>query len=433
MRPLYFAHGYRKREASFASYFSKLMGKLGYLPSLDPPSGAVNSAKLERHLRYTEGLVAVLADREEGPSKHILYEISMAVRARKPSLVFIEDTLPESILPNGILKCRFTASSNPANSNIYVREIRNHLHALEMLKSYLGDEQLPRYQVSTRQRTCLLTGTNGLSNELRDEIIRLLGKRGYNTVDMLTLADSIPLSGEKHYNIGDADLSISIVSSDSIISAYGLAVVQSMLVPTILLSTKDYPLKTEIPESYQPQLINNKETSSSLSIIEKHIDLFEQDFINIDNEDKADEYANQLMEVSLPPGQYTQHIRTQIIKEVTVGDKYEAKQGILGRNVHAHDITFNQIWNQAKETVDLQKLLTELITLREELQKSAKTAEDFSAIGAIADAEIEAKKGNGPKTLAALAKAGKWALGVAEKIGVDIATAAIKSSYGVGS
>jgi len=276
MRPLYFAHGYREREAPFSAYFSKLMGRLDFIPSLDPPSDDVNSAKLERHLRYTDGLVAVLTEREGGPFLHILYEISMAIRARKPGLVFVEDTLPEDILTRGVLQCRFSARS-------YVREIRDHFHALEMLKSYMGEQQLPRYRVSSRQRFSVLTGTDELS--------------------------PIPLPGHMHYEISDADLIISVVSSKDVLSTYALGVSQSALVPNILLAVSDYPIKPLIPEEYQRRIISNDDVDKSLKAIDSQIELYEEDFLEIDTEGKAEKYADQLAGISLVPGHCSQDPR----------------------------------------------------------------------------------------------------------------------------
>ena len=425
MRPIYFAHGYREREAPFAAYFGKLMSKLGFIPSLDPPSDDVNSAKLERHLRFTEGLVGVLTAREGGPSLHILYEISMAIRARKPSLVFVEDTLAENILPHGVLLCRFSARS-------YVREIRDHFHWLEILKGYMGDRQLPRYRVSSRQRFCILTGTDDLSPELREGIVVLLSKRGYKIIDISSDHSPLPLPGAMHYDISDADLTISVVSSKAVTSTYALGVAQSSLVPNILLSAHEYPLKAGIPEEYQRRLIFNDNVDSSLQIVERQIELYEEDFVEIDTEGKADKYADQLAGVSLAPGHYSSDIRTQIIQEVTMGDRYEAGQvGAQGPHAHAHDMTFNQIWNQAKDKIDLPSLAKELNILRDEMQKTAKGAEDFAEIGTIANAELEAQKGDGAQALSALAKAGQWTLKVAEKIGVGVATAAIKTACGI--
>lgn len=117
--------------------------------------------------------------------------------------------------------------------------------------------------------------------------------------------------------------------------------------------------------------------------------------------------------------------------EITVGSTYKAGQvGAQGPNAHAHDITFNQIWQKNKGNLELSILGSELERLRSTLQHSANTAEHFSEVGAIATAEIEAKKGNGPKALEALSKAGRWSLDVAEKIGVGVAIAAIKTALG---
>lgn len=65
------------------------------------------------------------------------------------------------------------------------------------------------------------------------------------------------------------------------------------------------------------------------------------------------------------------------------------------------------------------------------LKKEAKEPEHDSAIGAIASAETEAKKGNKAKALEYLAQAGQWALDVATKIGVGVATVAIKAALGI--
>ena len=112
-----------------------------------------------------------------------------------------------------------------------------------------------------------------------------------------------------------------------------------------------------------------------------------------------------------------------------MGDKYKADQAVaLGPKAHVHDMVFNQRWNQTKDNIDLQALSNELKMLREELQKSAKNAEEFAEIGVIAAAEIESKKGDIHQILLALAKTGKWALSVAEKIGIGVATAAIKTA-----
>ncbi len=49
-------------------------------------------------------------------------------------------------------------------------------------------------------------------------------------------------------------------------------------------------------------------------------------------------------------------------KEVTMRDKYDVKgqNGAVGAVAHAHDMTFNQIWNENKTDIDLPALAVEL-------------------------------------------------------------------------
>jgi uncharacterized protein YjbI with pentapeptide repeats len=97
---------------------------------------------------------------------------------------------------------------------------------------------------------------------------------------------------------------------------------------------------------------------------------------------------------------------------------------------HVHDNTFQQIWNQAG--MDPLQLAQELAPLRAALkQETEGTAEQDEAIGAVAAAEKAADQGDGPTALRHLKAAGKWTLGVAEKIGVTLAAKAIESAMGI--
>jgi len=124
------------------------------------------------------------------------------------------------------------------------------------------------------------------------------------------------------------------------------------------------------------------------------------------------------------------HQRTQI-REVNMGDKYNVGQaGAVGPNAHAHDMTFNQIWNQLQGSIDLAQLATELSALRQEMKKEAVEAEQDIAVSEVAKAEQAAMSGDGSKTLSHLRSAGRWALDVATKIGTSLAIEAIKKSMG---
>ena len=115
-----------------------------------------------------------------------------------------------------------------------------------------------------------------------------------------------------------------------------------------------------------------------------------------------------------------------------MGNRYSAGQvGAQGPGAHAHDMTFNQIWNQTENAIDLKALARDLAALRNHLRQMAQDAAQDAAIGAVAQAEIAAKDGDGPHALEALAKAGKWAFDNATKIGVAVAAGALKVALGL--
>ena len=102
--------------------------------------------------------------------------------------------------------------------------------------------------------------------------------------------------------------------------------------------------------------------------------------------------------------------------------------GAMGHGAHAHDMTFNQVWNQASQTIDLPALAGELDALRKALRQEATEPEHDVAVANVAMAQKAAKENDGPKAMEYLSTAGKWALDIAAKIGVPIAIEALKSA-----
>jgi uncharacterized protein YjbI with pentapeptide repeats len=116
-----------------------------------------------------------------------------------------------------------------------------------------------------------------------------------------------------------------------------------------------------------------------------------------------------------------------IIESTTMSnDTYNihGQASAVGKNAHAHDMTFEQAWNQSN--IDLPKLAKELEQLRSAMKEATGKDDQDEAIGTVAAAEKAAIKGDGPTTLQYLKNAGKWTLGIAEKIGVSVAVEVIK-------
>jgi hypothetical protein len=120
------------------------------------------------------------------------------------------------------------------------------------------------------------------------------------------------------------------------------------------------------------------------------------------------------------------------IGELNMGDNYTASQvGALGPQAHAHNMSFHQVSAHQLGQIDMRTLAVELAALRHEMGQAATEPEQAITIGQIAAAEIAAKRGDLSSVVCQLKSAGKWAFDVATKIGVNVASEAIKKSMGL--
>jgi uncharacterized protein YjbI with pentapeptide repeats len=122
-----------------------------------------------------------------------------------------------------------------------------------------------------------------------------------------------------------------------------------------------------------------------------------------------------------------------IIKRIEMGDTYKinGQAAAVGPGAHAHDITFNQAWNDISKEIDLSKLSEELSVLKETVASEAKSSDQIRALAEVSDAETAAKAGKGSKVVEHLKRAGKWTFDVATNIGTDVAAEVIKKSMGL--
>lgn len=115
--------------------------------------------------------------------------------------------------------------------------------------------------------------------------------------------------------------------------------------------------------------------------------------------------------------------------DLRMGDTYYVNQaGAVGPESHAHDMTFNQIGSRIEQSMDLTALASELEVLRQALKKEATTEEHDIVVADVGKAKKAAEAKDPGKLAESLKSAGKWALDVATKIGVSLATEAIKQS-----
>lgn len=118
---------------------------------------------------------------------------------------------------------------------------------------------------------------------------------------------------------------------------------------------------------------------------------------------------------------------------VTSGDEFNVKQaGAVGPNAQA--VNFSQLWNEFATSEDVAEALAEQLSkLRAEMKRegsSVSSPEADAEMGAIAKAEVAAKKGDGSRVMQALKEAGLWALKTAERLGLALAEEALKKALG---
>jgi hypothetical protein len=105
--------------------------------------------------------------------------------------------------------------------------------------------------------------------------------------------------------------------------------------------------------------------------------------------------------------------------------------GAIGRSATGNVTMVDQSWHQLQSQVDLHALATQLSALRTEFRKTAASLEDDAQLGALAEAEAEATKGNGARVLEILKGAGKNVLETARQVGVELVVKLILAAHGV--
>jgi hypothetical protein len=398
--------------------------------SLDPPSQTVNAAKLQRHLNSNDGMVAVVTHRADGISPYIRFEVDLCVHSRKPLLVFVEDVLPDGLVPARVLQRRFSRGA-------FLRQVREHRHAVHVFKSYLGEDPPPRYQPEVSQRSCVIAGDEALAEPIVTALGELLAERGYRVIRSSQLVDDETGITE---NLRQADVALIFLDAPSRSTHYVRGLLRGASIPVIEFTAKDAPSPVRgVPSEFLPCAIrpDGQGPAEVCHVVDEQLSLVEEDFLELPDQDAVESYFRILVDIGSSRGRYSDDDQERVVK-VVMGDEYTVGQaGAVGPGSHAEHMTFVQTWNQLAEVGDSAALAEDLRRLREHLRGEAKDPEHDMAIATLAEAETEANAGNGPAALERLSglkrlgSAAKWALGAATTIGTTVAAAALKAVLGI--
>jgi hypothetical protein len=345
------------------------------------------------------------------------------LRARKPLLVFVEDVIPDNIVPARVLQSRFSRQS-------YFRQIRGHRHIVRLFKNYLGAPT--RYQSPFSRRSSLIIGSNALPAEMQKTIHKAVEARHYRPVIWAQKSKNrrvAPILDE----LGDAHFALSFIDDAYRHFEYLRGAIWSAMVPTIAMTmAHSYDYDKLVPTEYQPRIIP-PDQSMFMALFEREIDIFEQDFIDPDNAAQADTYTQLLADVASSDGRYSSEARSIIVKEVHImGDTYHTGHAIaVGRGAQAHNSTMT-VWQQISQATSLSAIAEELAQLRRKVASEPESLERDQAVGQLAAAEAAVKQGDGATALQRLTGIAKWTLDIATKIGTDVASKMIQSALGLG-
>ncbi|KAA1016219.1 hypothetical protein FVF58_02505 [Paraburkholderia panacisoli] len=424
---VYWAHSYREEDAAVNQYFGMLIEQAGsMIVNFDPPSQSVSESKLQQNRRSCDGMVAVLTWRETGPSPYILFEVGLALRARMPVVAFVDDRLVDNILPPRVLQQRFSHRT-------YFRQVREHSYALRALKAYMGEPPPTRYQPNSGQRGCGVIGMTAMTTQDRNVVTQFVEKRGYRVVNLEKVHTDNPLLFDPLEHLAILHITLRCVDSRTSHSRYWAGAVSAAALPSITLTTnRAYPFNGQFPREFQPRIVDLHGGLSLEEVLKDEFDLFEQNFLSAQQPETIERYVRMQLQAGDLAGNYEAGTR-QLFVGAIMGDQYNVsgQTGAVGPQAHAHDISFTQVWNQLEGKIDLVRLADELTRLQQAMSHEAVEADQKLALGAVAAAEQSAREKNGPKTIEYLKTAGKWTLGIAEKIGVDLAKEAIKGAIGL--
>ena len=375
-------------------------------------------------------MLAVVTLREDGVSPFVGFEIDLCLRSRKPLLVFVEDVLPDDVVPARVLQRRFSRGA-------FLRQVREHRHAMRVFKSYLGDDPPPRYQPEVAQRSCVLTGDETLGADVSRSLDAMVTGRGYRVIR----PDGSPADEAGVTDaLCQAHLAIAFIDATSPTVHYCRGLLHGAAVPTLEF-TSNPPSRPPvgIPAEFTPRIVRPAIGPQEVcAIAEEQLAIAEEDFLELDDQDKVDAYFELLVDIGAQRGNYSEEDHERVVNQI-MGDQINVsgQVGAVGRHSHAENITFVQAWDRLSEGTDAAALAAELDRLRQHLRAEANDPEHDVAVAAVAEAQLKAQGGDGPaalEQLSALSRvkgAGKWVVGAATTIGTTVAAAALKAVLGL--
>jgi hypothetical protein len=244
-------------------------------------------------------------------------------------LVFVEDVLPNNLISGILLQRRFSRRH-------FLREVRNHRHALQMLKTYIGSEPPPTYQPNSAQRSCLVVGASSLSENQRGRIQDGLTRLRYHSIMVPERNECLSYDNPYEDMVTQSMLCVAFTERLSPLEFYLLGAARACLTPTILLTQNpDYLFHPMVPEEYQPRKVTAIDMDLLCTTLEKEVSVFEEDYLELLDQEKVVRYRAALIQQGKDGGMYSEQSRDMIFNIVggNIGEIDMSKDKVHVSNV----------------------------------------------------------------------------------------------------
>jgi hypothetical protein len=169
--------------------------------------------------------------------------------------------------------------------------------------------------------------------QLTEVIPTVVESRGYSPVDLGVVRRSSPESLEIYEAIACADLSLCLVDSKSPESQFLLGAVQATFIPSITFTADaQYNYNPQIPKEYQPRIISAADTPGVEKTLHTELELFEEDFVELDKQSEVEAYAGMLVDVASQRGNYEVGTRNFFVQELNMEANTRSRVGTRERS-----------------------------------------------------------------------------------------------------
>jgi len=168
--------------------------------------------------------------------------------------------------------------------------------------------------------------------------------------------------------------------------------------------------------------------------LNKELDIFEQDFVELNSGPQFDEYRRLLLTRNADREAYAAARDLFLVNVSGDFNKTEVSGGPVavgrGATVKVDTINYSEVWARNKHDIDLAQLAQQLEKLTTAAQKSEVGEKRPSFLSHVRAALTAARSGDGPTTMQHLAGAGVESLVFAKSLGLELAAKASIEALG---